>query len=219
MTTNHIEYLDPAVIRPGRMDLRLDLGYCTHYQIEKMYRGVTENSKAEFPKEILENIPERILPPCEVMMTMVLYRNEPEVIPHKVLELVGTYRDKEWIPEELLYEEEEEMAKQEKAKMEQTQVGNIAEADKANADKSKVQDDENVETTERENSNKLIESSKKLVDVDTQTDDAPSIPSTVEDDMQLSDSDSSTVFETSSVESSLGQKNSILEPLMNGVKV
>ncbi|KAI9326652.1 P-loop containing nucleoside triphosphate hydrolase protein, partial [Zopfochytrium polystomum] len=29
MTTNHPEVLDPAVIRPGRIDLHLDLGYCT----------------------------------------------------------------------------------------------------------------------------------------------------------------------------------------------
>ncbi|RGB24765.1 P-loop containing nucleoside triphosphate hydrolase protein, partial [Rhizophagus diaphanus] len=37
MTTNHVEHLDPACIRPGRMDVHLDLGYCTHYQIKKMY--------------------------------------------------------------------------------------------------------------------------------------------------------------------------------------
>ncbi|PKY38545.1 P-loop containing nucleoside triphosphate hydrolase protein, partial [Rhizophagus irregularis] len=37
MTTNHVEHLDPACIRPGRMDVHLDLGYCTHYQIRKMY--------------------------------------------------------------------------------------------------------------------------------------------------------------------------------------
>ncbi|RGB35364.1 P-loop containing nucleoside triphosphate hydrolase protein, partial [Rhizophagus diaphanus] len=37
MTTNHVEHLDPACIRPGRMDVRLNLGYCTHYQIKKMY--------------------------------------------------------------------------------------------------------------------------------------------------------------------------------------
>ncbi|POG75690.1 P-loop containing nucleoside triphosphate hydrolase protein, partial [Rhizophagus irregularis DAOM 181602=DAOM 197198] len=37
MTTNHVEHLDPACIRPGRMDVQLNLGYCTHYQIKKMY--------------------------------------------------------------------------------------------------------------------------------------------------------------------------------------
>ncbi|RIB11079.1 P-loop containing nucleoside triphosphate hydrolase protein, partial [Gigaspora rosea] len=66
MTTNHVEHLDPACIRPGRMDVHMNLEYCTHYQINKMYRSVIENSKAEFPKDILQQIPERLLPPCEV---------------------------------------------------------------------------------------------------------------------------------------------------------
>ncbi|KAI8867027.1 P-loop containing nucleoside triphosphate hydrolase protein, partial [Ramicandelaber brevisporus] len=39
MTTNHVEVLDPAVIRPGRMDLRLELGYASHLQIQTMYRA------------------------------------------------------------------------------------------------------------------------------------------------------------------------------------
>ncbi|RIA93895.1 P-loop containing nucleoside triphosphate hydrolase protein, partial [Glomus cerebriforme] len=42
MTTNHIDILDPACIRPGRMDVHLDLGYCTHYQIKKMFKSVVE---------------------------------------------------------------------------------------------------------------------------------------------------------------------------------
>ncbi|RGB42339.1 P-loop containing nucleoside triphosphate hydrolase protein, partial [Rhizophagus diaphanus] len=71
MTTNHVEHLDPACIRPGRMDVQLNLGYCTHYQIEKMYKSVVENPEAKFPHDILEKIPENLLPPCEVMMTMI----------------------------------------------------------------------------------------------------------------------------------------------------
>ncbi|GBB83679.1 hypothetical protein RclHR1_10380002 [Rhizophagus clarus] len=106
MTTNHVEHLDPACIRPGRMDVHLDLGYCTHYQIEKMYKSVSENSEAKFPKEILEKIPEKLLPPCEVMMTMVLYRNEIDLIPEKIYELVAKYKDMK--PEEIAKQMEEE---------------------------------------------------------------------------------------------------------------
>ncbi|CAG8444641.1 27270_t:CDS:2 [Dentiscutata erythropus] len=40
MTTNHVEHLDPACIRPGRMDVHLNLEYCTHYQIKKMYHKI-----------------------------------------------------------------------------------------------------------------------------------------------------------------------------------
>ncbi|RIA92504.1 P-loop containing nucleoside triphosphate hydrolase protein [Glomus cerebriforme] len=106
MTTNHVEHLDPACIRPGRMDVHLDLAYCTHYQIRKMYKSIAENPEAEFPKDILEKIPEKLLPPCEVMMTMVLYRNEIDVIPEKVYELVSKYKNMK--PEEIAKQMEEE---------------------------------------------------------------------------------------------------------------
>ncbi|CAG8838196.1 5751_t:CDS:2, partial [Gigaspora margarita] len=56
MTTNHVEYLDPAYIRPGRMDVHLNLEYCTYYQIEKMYQKINPNAKNEsglIPEKIL----------------------------------------------------------------------------------------------------------------------------------------------------------------------
>ncbi|CAG8459303.1 2036_t:CDS:2 [Acaulospora morrowiae] len=137
MTTNHVEVLDPAwlviqeysqftlyfilrsnlsdvlfifnSIRPGRFDLHLDLGYATHYQIAKMYSSVVEDQKAEFPPEIMSKIPDRLLPPCEVMMTMVLYRNEAKMIPQKVYELVEKYRHMK--PEEIAKQMEEEAAR------------------------------------------------------------------------------------------------------------
>ncbi|CAJ0920045.1 9872_t:CDS:2 [Entrophospora sp. SA101] len=107
MTTNHVEVLDPACIRPGRMDLHLELGYCTHYQIRKMYKNITENPKAEFPQEFLDKIPEKLLPPCEVMMTMLLYRKEIDILPEKVFEL--TYKYQNMKPEEIAKLMEDEL--------------------------------------------------------------------------------------------------------------
>ncbi|XP_066975605.1 mitochondrial chaperone BCS1 isoform X1 [Macrobrachium rosenbergii] len=37
MTTNYPERLDPALIRPGRVDLKQYVGYCTSYQLESMF--------------------------------------------------------------------------------------------------------------------------------------------------------------------------------------
>ncbi|KAJ2850230.1 Complex III assembly protein translocase and chaperone [Coemansia brasiliensis] len=37
MTTNHIERLDPALIRPGRVDVKVYLGNATPYQIRRMF--------------------------------------------------------------------------------------------------------------------------------------------------------------------------------------
>ncbi|KAK6622589.1 mitochondrial chaperone [Polyplax serrata] len=37
MTTNHIERLDPALIRPGRVDVKEFVGYCSPHQVEQMF--------------------------------------------------------------------------------------------------------------------------------------------------------------------------------------
>lgn len=91
MTTNHLEVLDPAVVRPGRMDLCLELGYCTHYQIQKMFRMVMNDSEGDI-NSLLQGfndlVPENLLAPCEVMQLLVLYRESPELIGEKLLELV-----------------------------------------------------------------------------------------------------------------------------------
>jgi mitochondrial chaperone BCS1 len=38
MTTNYISRLDPALIRPGRVDMKEFVGHCSRYQLEQMYR-------------------------------------------------------------------------------------------------------------------------------------------------------------------------------------
>ena len=38
MTTNYLDRLDPALIRPGRVDLKEFIGHCTRYQLVQMYQ-------------------------------------------------------------------------------------------------------------------------------------------------------------------------------------
>ncbi|XP_038050795.1 mitochondrial chaperone BCS1-like [Patiria miniata] len=37
MTTNYIERLDPALIRPGRVDYKAHIGHATHHQLQQMF--------------------------------------------------------------------------------------------------------------------------------------------------------------------------------------
>ena len=38
MTTNYVDRLDPALIRPGRVDVKLYVGHCDHGQVLKMFK-------------------------------------------------------------------------------------------------------------------------------------------------------------------------------------
>lgn len=38
MTTNYLERLDPALIRPGRVDFKEYVGHCSRYQLEEMFK-------------------------------------------------------------------------------------------------------------------------------------------------------------------------------------
>jgi len=64
MTTNHIEKLDPAIYRHGRIDCRIELKPCDHYQIQKIYKTIL---KEEIDIAILHKIPEYKYTPSEII--------------------------------------------------------------------------------------------------------------------------------------------------------
>lgn len=58
MTTNYVERLDPALIRPGRVDVKEYVGHCSKYQIEKMfekfYQNESKSNVEKFANRVLE---------------------------------------------------------------------------------------------------------------------------------------------------------------------
>lgn len=56
-TTNHKERLDPALLRPGRMDVHIHLSYCTPRGFKTLalnYLGITEHSLFSDAERLLE---------------------------------------------------------------------------------------------------------------------------------------------------------------------
>lgn len=47
LTTNHVEKLDAALVRPGRVDMTVHLGNSTSYQIEQLWRRFYEDADEE----------------------------------------------------------------------------------------------------------------------------------------------------------------------------
>jgi len=95
MTTNHIERLDPALIRPGRCDRRLEVKKASKSQLKLMYTrffsGYVGQDKEEFTEETLDKLSDLFaakVPEFEVSMAalqnfFLQYRSLP---PYQVIE-------------------------------------------------------------------------------------------------------------------------------------
>ncbi|KAM5270999.1 mitochondrial chaperone BCS1 isoform 1-T4 [Hipposideros larvatus] len=79
MTTNHVDRLDPALIRPGRIDLKEYVGYCSHWQLTQMfqrfYPGQAPSSAEAFAERVLQATTQ--ISPAQVQGYFMLYKNDP----------------------------------------------------------------------------------------------------------------------------------------------
>lgn len=74
ISSNHYDKLDPALIRPGRIDITLKLDNASHNIIRKMYKRYY-NSCIEDRK--LKKIKEYFYSPAEIINCYVMNKNEP----------------------------------------------------------------------------------------------------------------------------------------------
>ena len=85
-TTNHPEKLDPALIRPGRMDLHIELSYCTFEVFAalcKTYLGITEHPLLEQLAGVLR--PDQNITPAEVTAVLDANRQDPDAALQQIL--------------------------------------------------------------------------------------------------------------------------------------
>lgn len=65
ITTNHLKHLDPALIRPGRMDICIEIKRCNRYQLRKAYKTIYGK---ELSPSIVSTFPEYKYSTAEVIM-------------------------------------------------------------------------------------------------------------------------------------------------------
>lgn len=76
MSSNHPEVLDPALIRPGRIDLIIKFDKSTKGEIQEIYSGLTDGSS--IPEEILSKIPDKKYTPAKITQAIFENFSNPE---------------------------------------------------------------------------------------------------------------------------------------------
>ncbi|OMO56973.1 ATPase, AAA-type, core [Corchorus capsularis] len=128
-TTNHKEKLDPALLRPGRMDVHLHMGYCTPAGFRKLattYLGIKDGKLFESIDELIKSVE---VTPAEVAQQLMVKSDDPEAALQGFIEFLNMKKDK--VGEEKLTQEKEAEKKTKKdggkqsKKLDEAETGSI----------------------------------------------------------------------------------------------
>ncbi|KAM7475029.1 hypothetical protein LguiB_022272 [Lonicera macranthoides] len=120
-TTNHKERLDPALLRPGRMDMHIHMSYCTPGAFKTLalnYLGMTDNPLFLEVESLLEMA---TVTPAEVA-EQLLKKVDPEAALRGLIEFLGEKKEREEMEARKLKEEQEGEVIQKQNPVEQTVV-------------------------------------------------------------------------------------------------
>ncbi len=88
MTTNHKDKLDGALLRPGRCDVHVTLGYCTRELVADVFKTFTSNDLPAAAYEALGSMAGAVSP-AAVVSAMMKHRGDDEGAVRALLALAG----------------------------------------------------------------------------------------------------------------------------------
>lgn len=78
MTTNHPEKLDPALVRPGRIDYRLEFGYATFEQAERLFQRFFPDSPETSARQFARRVPAGTCTMAQLLQYLLTHAGAPE---------------------------------------------------------------------------------------------------------------------------------------------
>mmetsp|Transcript_25710 Transcript_25710/g.19439 ORF Transcript_25710/g.19439 Transcript_25710/m.19439 type:complete len:194 (+) Transcript_25710:957-1538(+) len=93
MTTNHLEKLDPALLRPGRTDVKVHLNYASEKQIQGIFErffpsNSESNPEGKYTIEFSKALPVDKLSMAKIQGHLLKYRHSAQVCTERARELV-----------------------------------------------------------------------------------------------------------------------------------
>jgi SpoVK/Ycf46/Vps4 family AAA+-type ATPase len=83
ITSNHYNKLDPALVRPGRIDITLELKNADRTIIGDMYKHLFQKT---MPARVLSKIPDYKYSPASIMNKYISCKNNSELFTRSLLE-------------------------------------------------------------------------------------------------------------------------------------
>ncbi|NWS79614.1 BCS1 protein, partial [Toxostoma redivivum] len=80
MTTNYVDRLDPALVRPGRVDLKQYVGHCSHWQLTCMFQRFYPEQPPAAAQQFAEQAlaVSKQISAAQVQGHFMLYKTDPE---------------------------------------------------------------------------------------------------------------------------------------------